>query len=164
MDINEFVTDQLQKQAYHVRKQLERLAERRGTSVDDLASIMCWQSGLAQDTVLKLTRSESPKLPGTVHNLQKMADGIACDLRLTVFPIDDNNRQCPGSQMLTQGTAPMGRVASLLRHVRHAAQLRSGHQFKPSSLETGIHSPTFAGAMRALAILGYKVRIYLVER
>lgn len=164
MTNKEFIANELRIQGFHVYRQFLELAEARDQEIDDLAGEMIWHSGLTEDTVLKATRGK--KLPGTVHTLVNMVDGIGCIVQLKFLPIDDNDRTSSKPVYLTS-TDPKklsNYLASQLCALRQSVEQKQKRIIPASSLEAGTRSQTFAGLMRALATLGLKVRVYIVER
>lgn len=164
MTTSNVIDKQLDGQGYHVYSQLERLVTPLNKNIEDLATEIVWGSELSEDTVLQLLRGQM--LPGTVYCLQRMLKSINCNVRLTMFPLDNNDRSCAGSILLDvlNPRVSSKKLGTFLCTLRKATEEKRQCKIQASSLEKGIRSQTFAGLMRALASLGLKVRVYVVRQ
>ncbi len=162
MDIEKFVEAQLEKQGWNVWHRLNDICKPQGLAVEDLTPRMSQLSGLSESTVRKLTRNH--KLPGTVFTLMKMAATVKRDVTLSVYPIDKKDKRHIGSVPLTSFNESQisQDIADFLRDIRTKAEAEHTIKAQVSSLEQAVHDQTFRGFMRALANLGYKVRVKLV--
>lgn len=160
MHTNEFTNQQLSNQANHVQRQLKEIAVTLEKSIDDLTIDMAYD--VSEDIVLELMRGQH-KLPGKIQTLQRMVDVLGYYVKLSVFPIDDNDRSCPGYEHLVSADPKDSskQVGRLLRRVRIAVEQKRGCSIPASSLENGSRCQTFAGLIRNLESLGMKVRVYI---
>ncbi|MBX9879602.1 MAG: hypothetical protein K2Y22_14185 [Candidatus Obscuribacterales bacterium] len=164
MEIEKFVNDQLKAQGWHVWYQLEDICKPQGLEVEELTQGMSKLSGLSASVVRNLTRNQ--KLPGAVFDLMKMAVTIKRNVKLEVYPIDDNDKRLIGSKVLKSfGKSQISQdIAAFLQGIRTKAEDEHTMKAQVSSLEQANHEQTFRGVMRALANLGYKLRVKLEPR